>query len=101
MNWMDGSMIDPQNLSLSSYKKVLTFGLGPHPHDCEYQMDGSLADEGSHMSGRICDSPFQKNNADPLSSCVLQTRQENLLGKRHYFTTCTMSPTFSTGPCKK
>ena len=46
--------------------------------------------------------PF-KTTAGPLSSCLLKRNQENTIwrkGSSHYLTTCTMSRTFSTRPCR-
>ena len=55
------------------------------------------------------DSPFNfhpppsKTTTGPLSSCLLNRNRKNIIwrkGSSHYLTTCTMSPTFSTRPCR-
>ena len=47
--------------------------------------------------------PPSKTTTGPLSSCLLKRNQKNTIwrkGSSHYLTTCTMSPTFSTRPCR-
>ena len=48
-------------------------------------------------------TPPSKTTTGPLSSCLLKRNQENTIwrkGSSHYLTTCTMSRTFSTRPCR-
>ena len=47
--------------------------------------------------------PPSKTTTGPLSSCLLKRNQKNTIwrkGSSHYLTTCAMSPTFSTRPCR-
>ena len=48
-------------------------------------------------------TPPSKTTTGPLSSCLLKRNQKNTIwrkGSSHYLTTCTMSPAFSTRPCR-
>ena len=59
--------------------RFMTKNSHKHPVPNSRQSLMSEDDEVSYMSGRICDRPVQKKNTDPLSSCLLKTRQENHL----------------------
>ena len=52
---------------------------------------------------RLAKDPPSKTTTGLLSSCLLKRNQKNTIwrkGSSHYLTTCTMSPSFSTRPCR-